>query len=54
MTSIAQYEAWANGTTAHSLELDDVPEETYIHPGIWIFRGGVMLLKLGFKKLAKE
>ena len=32
-----QYAALANGTSAHSLELDDVNNEASLHPGVAVF-----------------
>lgn len=36
-TTLVQYAALANGTFAHSLELDDVCNEASLHPGVAIF-----------------
>jgi len=45
-TSVAQYAALANGTAAHSLELDDVHEEASIHPGVGIFPAALAAAQL--------
>jgi 2-methylcitrate dehydratase PrpD len=37
MRALYQYAALANGTAAHSLELDDVSNESSSHPGVAIF-----------------
>lgn len=37
MRAAPQYAALANGTSAHSLELDDVHNESSLHPGVAVF-----------------
>jgi len=37
MRASYQYAALANGTSAHSLELDDVNNEASLHPGVAVF-----------------
>jgi len=43
------YAALANGTSSHSLELDDVNNEASLHPGVAIFPGAFAACEMGAK-----
>ena len=44
-----QYSALANGTAAHSLELDDVNNEASLHPGVAIFPAAIAACEMADK-----
>jgi 2-methylcitrate dehydratase PrpD len=49
MKTSFQYSALANGTAAHSLELDDVNNEASLHPGVAIFPAAIAACEMANK-----
>jgi len=49
MKTSFQYSALANGTAAHSLELDDVNNEASLHPGVVIFPAAIAACEMANK-----
>lgn len=49
MRTLHQYAALANGTSSHSLEMDDVNNEASLHPGVAIFPSAFAASEMGEK-----